>query len=55
MDSLERLLQDLLDYAEKGLTIDELMANRIQFFLKHEQDGRVIVAGELKAVNDAKR
>jgi len=37
MDSLERLLKDLLDYAEEGLSIDEAMANRIKFYLDREK------------------
>jgi len=37
MDSLERLLKDLLAYSEEGLTIDEQIANRIRFFLEMEQ------------------
>jgi len=37
MDSLERLLKDLLEYANEGLSIDEQMANRIQFWLDREQ------------------
>ena len=37
MDSLERLLKDLLEYAKEGLSIDEAMANRIRFFLEMEQ------------------
>jgi len=34
MDSLKRLLEDLIVYAEEGLSIDEDMAHRIKFFLK---------------------
>ena len=37
MDSLSNLLQDLLKYAEEGLSIDEATALRIEFFLELEQ------------------
>ena len=37
MDNLERLLKDLLDYAEEGLSIDEAMARRIKHFLEMEE------------------
>jgi len=34
MDSLEKVLKDLLKYADEGLSIDETMADRIRGFLK---------------------
>ena len=37
MDNLINLLEDLLEYSEQGLSIDEGMARRIEFFLNLEK------------------